>query len=957
EAGPLIRATLMRLAEEEHILFLTVHHIICDGWSSAVIVDELGALYGAAHSGSEADLPEPMQFREYAAWLEEFRDSKDWQAAEEHWRAQGAQAYPVSDMPADGIRPPVKTYGAERATALIDVELLDQLRTRAAEEGQTLFTFVLSAFEAYLHRLSGQPEIALGVSIAGHTQFPDSPLVGHCVNMLPLRRTVNAESSFRDHLQTTRSALLDAFEHQNYGYGTIVRNMTSGRDPSRTPLVSVVFNMDAAVRSLDFGDLEAVSGSSPRKFENFDVFVNLVGSGDGLVVEWTCNPDLFSAESVRIRLDGFLELLRGLAEGVDQPVSALALLSGRELGLLEEWNATSVEYEAGLTLVELFERQVARSPDAVALVFGELELSYAELNQRANQLARWLVDVGVGAESLVGVLMERSVEMVVALYAVLKAGGAYVPLDPEYPEERLGIMVGEAGLAAILTQETLAELVPVGSHEVMRVDSEWGRVEDNPGTDLELAIDEDTAAYVIYTSGSTGRPKGVLNTHRGIVNRLLWMQDHLGLVATDRVLQKTPFSFDVSVWEFFWPLQVGARLIVAEPGGHQDPGYLVRVINEHEVSTLHFVPSMLRLFLDDARLRACASLRRVVCSGEALTFDLQERFFEVFDGVELHNLYGPTEAAVDVTFWECDAHDRSGVVPIGRPVSNTQIHVLDEQLGRVPIGVAGELHIGGVQVARGYVNRPELTDERFIGDVFSDGRLYKSGDLARWRIDGNVEFLGRTDHQVKIRGNRVELGEIEAVLLQHPTVSTTAVTTHTEANGDQRLVAHVSTLADGQYDESDMREFLKAQLPMYMVPNVFVEHDAFALTTSGKIDRGVLPAPDLAERPAGADHVAPRTPMEQQIADIWAELLGRERVGVEDDFFELGGHSLDAMRANARIYSELGVELSLGSMFEHPTVAELALLVTSLLAEEQFDEEELLALVGELAEGDGAEAS
>ncbi|MGI9659262.1 MAG: amino acid adenylation domain-containing protein, partial [Gaiellaceae bacterium] len=432
------------------------------------------------------------------------------------------------------------------------------------------------------------------------------------------------------------------------------------------------------------------------------------------------------------------------------------------------------------------------------------------------------------------------------------------------------------------------------------------------------------AAYVIYTSGSTGRPKGVLNTHRGIVNRLLWMQSEYGLSDTDSVLQKTPYSFDVSVWEFFWPLQVGARLVVAEPGGHRDSGYLASVINEQQISTVHFVPSMLRLFLEDARAASCTSLRRVVCSGEALTFDLQQRFFEVFPArVELHNLYGPTEAAVDVTYWQCDSADTSGVVPIGRPVANTQMHVLDEQLSPVPIGVAGELHIGGVQVARGYVNRPELTAERFIDDPFGDGRLYKTGDLARWRRDGNLEFLGRTDHQVKIRGNRVELGEIEAVLLQHPRLATCAVTTRAQANGSLQLIAHFSASADVP-TSGELRAFLHAKLPGYMVPNVFVKHDAFTLTTSGKIDRKELDAALAAQGEPETEYVGPRDPLEQLIADIWIEVLGRERVGVLDRFFEIGGDSIQAAEFVNRVQRELDEFIYVITAFTAPTIAEYA---------------------------------
>ena len=597
EAGPLLRPTLIRLDAERQILFLTVHHIVCDGWSSGLIIEELGKLYGAAERGEQAELAEAMQFGEYASWQAGLEGGEDWQAAEAYWKQMYADLpHPVSDIPPDGQRPPTKTYEAERQTVLLESETVEALRKVAADGGQTLFTLVLSAFECYLHRLSGQGEIAIGVSIAGHTQFPGSALVGHCVNMLPLRRFVDGDASFREHLVTTREAMLDAFEHQNYSYGSIVRNMASGRDPSRTPLVSVVFNMDATSATFDFGELDARAGSSGRLYENFDVFVNLAGSPDGLLVEWTYNTDLFSHESARLRLNGFVELLRSLSTGDGETVSRLPILTEAEQRTLAGWNDTDVELGQVASLVERFEQQARERPDATALLFEGRTLSYAELNARANQLARWLTQEEVGPGSLVGVQLERSLELLVAIYAVLKAGAAYVPLDPDYPAERLAFMAEESELDVVLTQGALREAVPAGPSRVLALDTDWETVESHARTDLGLAIDPDSTAYVIYTSGSTGRPKGVANAHRGIVNQMLWLESYLALDPSEGVLLKTPFSFDVSLWELFLPLQVGARLVIARPGGHREPDYLVSLIREHELTAVHFVPSMLRLF-------------------------------------------------------------------------------------------------------------------------------------------------------------------------------------------------------------------------------------------------------------------------------------------------------------------------------------------------------------------------
>ncbi len=599
------------------------------------------------------------------------------------------------------------------------------------------------------------------------------------------------------------------------------------------------------------------------------------------------------------------------------------LLTEHDAALLAAWNATEFDFAVGETLVDAFGCGVVGS-DAVALVFGGESVSYGELRARANRLARWLVDAGVGADVLVGVLMERSVEMVVSLHAIVTAGGAYVPLDPDVPDDRSGYMVDEADLSVVLTQESLRDRVPQRVDNVLSVDAERELIDRYDCTDLDVTVDPDSAAYVIYTSGSTGRPKGVINEHRGIVNRLAWMQSVFDLGPDDCVLQKTPFGFDVSVWELFWPFQVGARLAIAAPDGHRDPGYLIDEINTRAVTTVHFVPSMLRLFLNHPRAGTATTLKRVICSGEALTADLQDRFFDTFDNVELHNLYGPTEAAVDVTHWQCDPNNTTGTIPIGAPIANTEIHILDDQLQPVPIGTAAELHIGGIQVARGYLNRPELTTQRFIDNPHGPGRLYKTGDLARWRTDGNLEYLGRTDHQVKIRGNRVELGEIEATLLQHPNITTTAVTTHLTRSGSLQPIAHYSPVEDTDVDATELRSFLEARLPSYMIPNHYIAHDDFKITTNGKIDRKSLDAAFEARRASDGVGVAPRDPIERLLTEIWSEVLERDDVGVEDGFFELGGDSLQAASVVNRIQTELEEFIYVITAFTAPTIAEYA---------------------------------
>ncbi len=581
----------------------------------------------------------------------------------------------------------------------------------------------------------------------------------------------------------------------------------------------------------------------------------------------------------------------------------------------------------GLRLHELFERQARATPEAVAVAFGGANLTYRGLDGRANQLAHHLRSLGVGQETLVGIAAERSLELVVGLLGILKAGGAYVPLDPDYPADRLGFMMADIMAPVLVTQERLRPHLSAGGARVVCLDADWGQVARERTEKPQELTGERNLAYVIYTSGSTGRPKGAMNEHRGICNRLLWMQEAYRLTPSDTVLQKTPFGFDVSVWEFFWPLMTGARMVLAKPGGHKDAGYLAGLIEQEEVSVLHFVPSMLGLFLEEPDLwTRCRSVRDVICSGEALSYDLQQRFFDQIDA-RLHNLYGPTEAAVDVTHWQCRRGAEERVVPIGYPVANTQIHILGPGLERVPVGTDGELFIGGVQVGRGYWNRSELTAERFIPDPFdgSEGsRLYRTGDLARQRPDGAFEFLGRTDHQVKIRGNRIELGEIEAVLEENRSVRQAVVVARGDDSGETRLVAYVVPTAGARPTVPAMRQGLAMRLPDYMIPAVYVLLDSMPLSPNGKVDRKALPEPSRDRPELGNAYEAPRGALETLLTRLWQNSLGLDRVGVDDRFFELGGTSLQAARFVNQIQKRLGEFVYVVTIFESPTVAEYA---------------------------------
>jgi amino acid adenylation domain-containing protein len=634
------------------------------------------------------------------------------------------------------------------------------------------------------------------------------------------------------------------------------------------------------------------------------------------------DPERFDAAAIQRMLGHFETLLRGIAAHPEAPCAALEMVTDAERRqLLFAWNDTRRSYPEA-TLAELFRARVAEAPDRIAVVFEDQELSYGALQSRASQLARHLQGLGVGPDSLVGIHLERSLEMVIGLLGILEAGGAYLPLDPDLPAERLGFMISDAGIAALLTSRALAGRLPPVGAPVVRLDADGDAISRQPSSPPESRATPDHLAYAIYTSGSTGRPKGALNGQRAVANRLHWMQEEYGLTPRDSVLQKTPFGFDVSVWEFFWPLITGARLVLARPGGHWQADYLVDLIERQRISILHFVPSMLRLFLEQPDLERCRTLRHVFCSGEALPFELQQRFFEKLDA-NLHNLYGPTEAAIDVTYWACRREAAGPVVPIGYPVANTRILILDRHMRLVPIGVTGELHIGGVQLARGYLGRPELTAERFVPDPTAPGeRLYKTGDLARRLPDGSVEYLGRLDHQIKIRGFRIELGEIESVLRTHPDVRDAVVVTRGEACG-ARLVAYVVAEARPGL-EAELRRFLERQLPDYMVPSAAVVLDALPLSPNGKVDRRALPAP-LRERPALEEAFSPpTTPLEQYLAGIWCRLLELDRVGVSDPFFELGGDSLRAAEFINEVQRDLGVFIYVVSVFEAPTIREYA---------------------------------
>ncbi|MEH2136767.1 non-ribosomal peptide synthase/polyketide synthase [Nostoc sp.] len=962
----LIRATLVLLSETEQWLLVCMHHVVSDGWSMGVFVQELQALYNAFSQGQRSPLlPLPIQYADFAIWQKQWLQGSVLNSQLSYWQEQLANASTFLPLPTDRPRPAVQTFNGANLEFALSAELTQQLTKLSQEQGVTLFMTLLAAYNTLLYRYTGQTDILVGTPIANRDRAETEGLIGFFVNTLVMRTNLAENPSFSELLPRLREMALSAYAHQDLPFEMLVEALQPERDLSHTPLFQVMFVLNNALMSeIELTGLTVSELPSESSTAKFDLTLGMENTSTGLVGWWEYNTDLFDSSTIERMTGHLVTLLSSIVANPQQRIDQLPMLTASEQQqLLVEWNDTQVDYPQDKFIYQLFEEQVQRTPDAVAVVFENQQLTYHELNCQANQLAHYLRYLGVGADVLVGICVERSLEMVVGLLGILKAGGAYVPLDPEYPQDRLSFMLEDAQVSVLLSQQHLVEKLPEHQARVVCLDSDWQIIPQSNQHNPITGIQTSNLAYVIYTSGSTGKPKGALNTHLGICNRLLWMQQAYELTEIDCVLQKTPFSFDVSVWEFFWPLLTGARLVVAKPGGHKDSNYLVKLILEQQVTTLHFVPSMLQIFVEEESIKNCSSLKRVICSGEALPLELQERFFASLK-CQLHNLYGPTEAAIDVTFWECQPKSNLKTVPIGRPIDNTQIYILDQNLQPVPVGVPGELHIGGTGLATGYLNRPELTQEKFIPNPFEKAggstsaslrdrrrslsnrrqdlterlalsgaersrsraggsKLYKTGDLARYLPDGNIEYLGRIDNQVKIRGFRIELGEIEAALSQHKDVQTSVVIVCEDIRSDKRIVAYIVPEPQITPTINQLRSFLKEKLPEYMVPSNFVTLDSLPLTPNGKIDRRALPVPETSSK-LSDKYVAPRTPIEEILAQIWVQVLKVELVGRHDNFFELGGHSLLATQLISRIRTNFQVELPLRSLFTAPTIAELA---------------------------------
>ncbi|SDW67294.1 non-ribosomal peptide synthetase [Nitrosomonas oligotropha] len=945
--GPLLRVAVIRLDVQEHHLIVAMHHIISDAWSNRIIIDELAACYRACLMGEPPQLPElPVQYADYAVWQRNWLEAGEKERQLAYWRTQLGDTHKILQLPVDHARLPVNNYRAAQYNFQLPAPLAAGLRRMAQERGITLFMVLLCGFQMLLYRYSGQNDIRVGVPVANRQRAEAERIVGLFVNTQVLCNRIDSRMTLAAILDQTRDAALGAQTYQDLPFEHLVEALQPERSLHQNPLFQVMFNH---LRE-DYRALYQLPGLTVSEFEpgergaQFELVLDTVEKPDGQIdARFTYAAELFEADTIQRLSEHYLCLLRQLADNPLQCLGDVNVLSKMEWTQLNDWGVNARHYADVEPVHRLIERRVMEQPDAVALIFQDNELSYMQLNQRANRLAHHLIALGVKPESRVGIALERSIDMVVALLAVLKAGGAYVPLDPDYPAERLQHMIADSGIELLLTQSHVRAKIPCAEHcPVLELDTLT--VTDNPADNPDVTLHPEHLAYIIYTSGSTGKPKGAMNRHGALHNRLVWMQKAFPIGTSDTVLQKTPFSFDVSVWEFFWPLMYGARLVIANPGDHRDAERLIGLIRRHHVTLLHFVPSMLRAFMTDTQAATCTNLKYIICSGEALQTEMQQAVFDRLPTVRLHNLYGPTEAAIDVTHWACRP-ESSINIPIGRPISATQTYILDSDLNPVPSGVAGELYLGGAGLARGYLSRPGLTAERFVAALFGNQgkRLYRTGDLARWRRDGQIEYLGRLDHQVKIRGFRIELGEIEVQLLQQPEIRE-AVVSMFATGQDARLVAYISLHAGKTVDVVLLNEALRKTLPDYMLPSAVVILDRLPLNANGKIDRNRLPMPEFANVD---DYEPPQGETEQLLAGIWQEVLGIGRAGRNDHFFRLGGHSLLILQVQQRVQSKHPVSFPLRLLFEHPVLKDMASVVHAELCK-NIDEPGALGQMAEL---------
>ncbi|MFN0039134.1 MAG: amino acid adenylation domain-containing protein [Burkholderiales bacterium] len=926
--GPLFRARLYRVAADTHVLLLTMHHIVSDGWSWGVLIRELGEIYGQLVRGQTPALP-ALAFRycDFARWQRDRLQGEVLQGLLAHWRSRLAGAPQVLDLPTDRPRTAMETFRGAVYLFELPLELANGLRGLARREGATLFMTLLAGFALLLSRYSGQQELLVGTPVANRNRTEIEDLVGIFINTLVLRADMSGEISVREHLRRMREVCLDAYAHEDLPFEQLVEELRPERDVSRNPVFQVMFAQNTPQASLELPGLVVAPVALGRTASQVDLSLTMQETPKGLDGIFEYATDLFD-ESTIVRMAGHLRtIFEGMIATPERRVGDLPLLTEAERHqMLVEWNDTKTDYPAEASIQDLFEAHAARTPEAIAVVHEDRQLTYAELNARANQLARHLVRHGVGSEVMVGLCVQRSLDMVVGILGILKAGGAYVPLDPDHPASRLIFMLEDTGARVLLTQAQLRDRLPANAARTISMDADWPQIgleaKDNLGVDVKAG----NLAYVIYTSGSTGKPKGVMIEHRAVCNQFTALQKRYGLNASNRMLQFASITFDMSVEEIFGALLSGATLVLRTDSWVTGAEDFFTLCKKYGVSVANLPPVFWQQIVQEEHAELPTELRQIMIGGDTVSPQALTAWFKRTRHLPtLFNAYGPTETTVNATIHEARVNDSSSQL-IGRPIANTRIYILDAQKQPVPVGVAGELYIGGTGVARGYLNRPELTTERFLSDPFNPevgARMYRTGDLARYLPEGNIEFLGRIDHQVKLRGHRIELGEIETVLAEHPDLRQAVVYLWMPKVDDVRLVACCVPAKAGVFAPIGLRKHLRARLPDYMVPQYFLPMTEIPLTPNGKIDRRNLPKPVILETGIG-QHEVPVDQFETEIARIWTDLIGPTRpIGRGDKFFEMGGHSLLGIRALKQMENRFGVKLEVRILFQE-SLAEIA---------------------------------
>ena len=927
--GPLLRSLVIRLAPDSHIILLVMHHIITDGWSISILFRELTSCYAEFARGKEPDLPDlPIQYADYAQWQHECMNGEPLTRQIEHWKNKLAGAQSLLDLPLDYSRPTIAGWHGATEEISLDGVFLAKLKAIAQAEGATSFMVAMAAFQALLWRYTNQESILVGTPVAARSEVEFENMVGLFVNTVVFRSDFSNSLTFRELIRQVRTFALDAYMHQDLPFEKLVEILVPQRSLDTHPLFQVMFTFQNIPKQVfKIPGLSIKEIAFEAGIAKFDLSVE-VWEDREFHCQFEYRTDLFEQSTMRRMLGHFETLLHAAFENPDLRLAELPLMSAQERAqVLVEWNSTAADYSRDLTIHGAFEQQVSRTPDATALLSEGNRWTYRHINDDANRLAHVLVKKGIGVGCLVGILLDRSVETVVALLAVLKTGASYVPLDRGYPAERIKLMFTDAALSGVITVSALQDRLPAEARNVVELDK-LSEPKGESSTALPDSVSSEQTAYVIYTSGSTGRPKGVEGTHRASMNRFTWMWRTYPFASGEVCCQKTNLTFVDSIWEIFGPLLAGIPTVIISQEAVLDPELLLRVLARERVTRIVLVPAQLRALLDHAPnlQQRVPDLKLWSCSGEVLPGNLARRFRAAFPGAKMLNIYGASEVAADATCHEVAERDSTSV-PIGRPISNTQVYLVDEYSNAVPIGIRGEIYVGGEGLARGYRNQPELTAERFVQNWMAppeSTRLYRTGDLGRWRGDGEIEYLGRVDTQIKLRGMRIELGEIESVLATHPAVREAVVAVSGEAE-QQKLAAYLAMKDRVTAPEAgELRRYLRTKLPEHMVPASYWQIETVPLLPSGKVNRAALAGCGATALVDSHDWLGPRTETEAQLAAIWQELLKVERVGVDQSFFELGGHSLLVLQMTARIRRAMEVELPVRSVFETPTIAALA---------------------------------